>query len=330
MEINVYYHFEEFKNNLLLNYEKEKETRYIDFLKKQKTIYEELLLDLPYKDIVLKNDIVNEIIEEQERNDNQDLLCLIDSSLLIDDFINELFEDLETQIFSIIDDRQALKKIIELANQKEINVEEIEKIVSEYSAETDKIKALEEELYILYSENERNEALIESKEDELDELIEEQTIKSLEWVQKLKYKITLKKRAEEFISEIRNIIQYIDNEVENVENLIKYTSTDEIVHEKETEKKIKPLKDAETGIDIDLLKYLSDNFKGGKTPLTKYNQIYRYFNDGEGINIPQMPYKKLIEKLFGFNYGKSDITRAITKHTNALKNHAINYKDSKK
>ena len=44
METSVYYHFDEFKNNLLLNYEKEKEkeTKYIDFLKKYKTVYEAL------------------------------------------------------------------------------------------------------------------------------------------------------------------------------------------------------------------------------------------------------------------------------------------------
>ena len=120
------------------------------------------------------------------------------------------------------------------------------------------------------------------------------------------------------------IYNFIENEI--------LITTKDIKNKSESESEIEniPLKDAETGIDIDLLKYLSDNFKGGKTPLTKYNQIYRYFSDGEDINIPQIPYKKLIEKLFGFNYGKSDITRAITKHTNTLKNHAINYKDSKK
>ena len=131
----------------------------------------------------------------------------------------------EEKVEEKIEEPEAIK-----TNYTEKFKEEVEPLLlNVYEKQLKQIEALEEELYILYSENERNEALIESKEDELDELIEEQTIKSLEWVQKLKYKITLKKRAEEFISEIRNIIQYIDNEVENVENLIKYTSTDEVM-----------------------------------------------------------------------------------------------------
>ena len=88
--------------------------------------------------------------------------------------------------------------------------------------------------------------------------------------------------------------------------------------------------DAETGIDIDLLNYFSDNFKGGKTPLTKYNQIYRYFNEDRDVNIPHRAHKNRIRELFGFDYGNSDITREIKNHLNTLKNLAVYYRDSKK
>lgn len=99
--------------------------------------------------------------------------------------------------------------------------------------------------------------------------------------------------------------------------------------QKDTDEKIENI-DPQTGIDIELLKYLSDNFKGGKTPLTKYNQIYRYFNEDRDINITQIAYKNLIMELFKFDYANSYITREVKKHMDTLKNLAIYYRDSKK
>lgn len=91
--------------------------------------------------------------------------------------------------------------------------------------------------------------------------------------------------------------------------------------------------DAETGIEIDLLKYLSENFTSSYkrfNDLTKYNQIYRFLNEGRDYNIEHRAYKNLIKELFDFDYFDREIKGQTQKHLTQLENLALNYNNSKK
>lgn len=83
-----------------------------------------------------------------------------------------------------------------------------------------------------------------------------------------------------------------------------------------------------SGIDENLLKYLSENFTSTDkrfNDLTKYNQIYRFLNEGRDYNIEHRAYKKLIKELFSFDYGNSEIKGQTQKHITQLENLALNY-----
>ena len=87
------------------------------------------------------------------------------------------------------------------------------------------------------------------------------------------------------------------------------------------------------GIDNNLLKYLSENFTSTDkrfNDLTKYNQIYRFLNEGRDYNIEHRAYKILINKLFGFEYLNREIKGQTQKHLTQLENLALNYNNSKK
>ncbi|MCE3076735.1 hypothetical protein [Chryseobacterium gwangjuense] len=82
---------------------------------------------------------------------------------------------------------------------------------------------------------------------------------------------------------------------------------------------------------VNLLKYFSDNFTSTYkkfTNLTKYNQIYYYFNVDD-IKIEQAAYKRLIMLLFEFDYKKSEIKGVSPKHQMTLDNLKISYNNSK-
>ena len=77
---------------------------------------------------------------------------------------------------------------------------------------------------------------------------------------------------------------------------------------------------------LELLKYLSDNFTvtaKNFTDLTKYNQIYFYLNRTE--KIPQNPYKRLIKKVFDFDYNNSEIKGRTETHQITLQNKYLNF-----
>lgn len=87
-------------------------------------------------------------------------------------------------------------------------------------------------------------------------------------------------------------------------------------------------------IDTDLLKYLSENFTSTDkrfSDLTRYNQIYRFLNEGRDYNLEHRAYKKLIKDLFGFDYLNREISKVQTpKHLTQLETLALNYHNSQK
>lgn len=88
--------------------------------------------------------------------------------------------------------------------------------------------------------------------------------------------------------------------------------------------------------NLELLKYLSENFSSTHprfNDLTKFNHIYRYFNENkreDNYNLEHGSYKVLIKELFNFDYGKREIKGRTEKHIKQLKNIASNYRDLKK
>lgn len=86
-------------------------------------------------------------------------------------------------------------------------------------------------------------------------------------------------------------------------------------------------------IDINLLKYLSENFSSTDkrfNELTKYNQIYRFLNEGRDYNIEHRAYKNLIKELFHFDYLNREIKGETPKHLTQLENLSLIYYNSKK
>ena len=82
-------------------------------------------------------------------------------------------------------------------------------------------------------------------------------------------------------------------------------------------------------LDVSLLQYISESFnrKDNRfSELTKYNHIYRYFNQGLDYNIEHKAYKELIKNMFGFDYGNRDITGYTKKHIDKIEEIANNYK----
>ena len=79
-----------------------------------------------------------------------------------------------------------------------------------------------------------------------------------------------------------------------------------------------------------LFKYLCENFYGSGarfTELTKYNQIFFFLNYQE--NLPKEPFKKLVNEIYGFNYGNSEIKGETKKHQTTLNNLSKLYKEQK-
>ncbi len=112
-------------------------------------------------------------------------------------------------------------------------------------------------------------------------------------------------------TEILGIPKTETNKPEFSENIIKIAN---IVFSADTEK-------------LELLRYFEENFSGYRndfTDLTKYNQIYFYFNFIQ--KIPKKPYQLLIKELFGFDYGKSEIKGENEVHQTTLKNLHSNFK----
>ncbi|TYT28262.1 hypothetical protein [Elizabethkingia anophelis] len=70
-----------------------------------------------------------------------------------------------------------------------------------------------------------------------------------------------------------------------------------------------------------LLIYFSENFTSTRkdfNDLTKYNQIYRYFNNLLDHNIEHRAYKELIKLTFKFDYEQREIKGETTKHIEQL------------
>ncbi|MBL1220214.1 hypothetical protein JET18_05155 [Chryseobacterium sp. L7] len=84
---------------------------------------------------------------------------------------------------------------------------------------------------------------------------------------------------------------------------------------------------------LKLLEYLSENFVASNpkcTDLTKYNHIYKYFNENESFNLEHRAYKELIKELFDYDYQAREIRARTQKHLKLLKNLTINYRQSLK
>ena len=99
--------------------------------------------------------------------------------------------------------------------------------------------------------------------------------------------------------------------------------------------------DLETGIDIDLLKYLSENFTSSDkrvTERTKFNYIYFYFfpikdedSDDKVKRANHESYKLLIKREFDFDYGNSQIkVHKQDTHKTQLTNMECDYRNLKK
>ncbi|MDM1557482.1 MULTISPECIES: hypothetical protein [Chryseobacterium] len=83
---------------------------------------------------------------------------------------------------------------------------------------------------------------------------------------------------------------------------------------------------------IKLLEYLSKNFSSTNdkfNDLTKYNHIYKYFNEQETSNLEKTAYKNLIRELFAFEYGNREIKGNTLKYIEQLENLAIQYQNIK-
>lgn len=80
---------------------------------------------------------------------------------------------------------------------------------------------------------------------------------------------------------------------------------------------------------LDLFKYLSENFASTDSrvnDLTKYNHIYRYFNEGRDYNLEQRAYKDLVKELFNFDYAEREIKGQTQKHLQQLERLANHFK----
>ncbi len=79
-----------------------------------------------------------------------------------------------------------------------------------------------------------------------------------------------------------------------------------------------------------LFRYLCENFHDADTrftDLTKFNQIYRFLNEGQEYNINMNAYKELVYIDYGFNYGDRDIRAEVQKHMLTLQKLQANRKN---
>lgn len=132
-------------------------------------------------------------------------------------------------------------------------------------------------------------------------------------------------------NELENLIKKTIK-VDTWDELAELISTGKIMRaDQTTQNKISTLQ--QNQIDINLLKYLSENFTSTDkrfNDLTKYNQIYRFLNEGRDYNIEHRAYKNLIKELFNFDYGNREIKGQTQKHLTQLENLETNYSNSKK
>lgn len=132
-------------------------------------------------------------------------------------------------------------------------------------------------------------------------------------------------------NELENLIQK-PIKLDTWEELAEVISTGKITRADETTQNIISAPE-QNQINIDLLKYLSENFTSTDerfNDLTKYNHIYRFLNEGRDYNIEHRAYKNLIKELFSFNYGNRQIKGHTQKHITQLENLENIYSNSKK
>ncbi len=189
--------------------------------------------------------------------------------------------------------------------------------------------------FYLFVEREEKES--EFTPEDIDNAIEERNKKGLEIPY---YKITpnaifgdakiLNKEELLFPFEFYNLYSLknlINKKINTPEKIInKIVDTDETTQNKNSALE-------QNQIDIGLLKYLSENFTSSYkrfNDLTKYNQIYRFLNEGRDYNIEHRAYKNLIKELFNFDYLNREISMGTQKHLTQLENLALNYNNSKK
>lgn len=129
--------------------------------------------------------------------------------------------------------------------------------------------------------------------------------------------------------ELYNIFKFLDDEILKIPESINPNTTKNIENTSLYNEQVISYVNAIFKGDltkIELLKYLSENFYSTNakfTDLTKYNQIYRYFNDQATTNLEKKAYQGLIKELFGFDYGKREIKGSTIKHLEQLKNLSI-------
>lgn len=146
-----------------------------------------------------------------------------------------------------------------------------------------------------------------------------------------------------FLNQIEFIVIYISEEREKEFNKYKEPSSKKI--EKINSTNNQPIKsDIEDNIKnlanvvfshdlnkLEQLKYIVQELNGYRknfSDLTKYNQIYSYFNEIEPI--PTKPYKELIKGLFGFNYDKRQIKGSNQRHQLSIKKISQNFEAEQK
>jgi hypothetical protein len=239
MDYHLYFTLKNFKDNFKDYFSKNvKNTFYTDYLLSYWNKYEELLSDLPYKEIILSEelDLIEHILHEEYMRDEQDFLSLLpkdkDNYLDFKGFTEELFHpDFEFRVFDLYDNKTAIEIKKALGrNDTELIYELTENYEEEF--ETDLLRNLEKQSSDFYSmhldnneddinyekyEEEYNKLYekLESEQEKRDNEISENNAKRMEWVSKLIYKDQLKSLVEETCKvEFTNIKDFIEHELD--------------------------------------------------------------------------------------------------------------------
>ncbi len=135
-----------------------------------------------------------------------------------------------------------------------------------------------------------------------------------------------KEKFNDFILTIKRINKFFENK-ENLTTEIKDFATEKInIETPDNILKIANVVFSAETKNLELLKYFVENFSGYRkdfTELTKFNQIYFYFNYLQ--KVPKQPYQKLIMEMFGFDYENSEIKGENLTHQTTLKNLHVNF-----
>lgn len=321
----IYYSITNFSKNYKTEFHNiySKEFNYFAYLNEYKKSYIDYISDLPYQKIITEENIIYDLLErELYQISNIDLI--IEDSVTYEEngidvgrYLKEVFnDDFENEVFQLYSTKTATSVLKAIKNRNTIEFDAIIQS-NEGIIEHPDYNELEDE--------------DDDYDEKLESLEEREFGKRSLWQQRILFKYHLIDLIKsKYIPEFQNIISTIDSEIhleiEKKKNIEKAFINGE--HQLKSD-----VTDNRDENDTDLLKYLSENFTSTDkrfNDLTKYNQIYRFFNERKDYNIEHRAFKKQVKELFDFDYHDRQIKGETQKHQTQLKNLAVKYKDSRK